>query len=483
MRVDQVLDAQTEIDELLDFVLPVAIHVIADLHRMIGHGIEHLAIGFGEPIVVLEKIHVTVDVRHHRLLIDERVGFHQIGVRGIGVDHHLVNFLKTPLVAFLKLIVLHAEAPVRITHGKTAECGKRVDLVAIDHFKNRFERIEPVFLGVLADLVPLSREFRGQARWNKRLRCSLFPLPQKIFDRLQNAFFVLDLRENHRLVLDSEMLFQILIELPRAVARLDLAVAKRVARRDQTLLENFHAQARVLARPVVAVGEMKRINVPIRRRIIRLDDLLTKFVSRADESSARFAGLEERLLVDFARGGIVNDVAGLDALVLRSQPRIDPERLGTDDLFLLVAHGARDVHHVDDDGRVLVTNVRLPRAVPHVLASRNDDRIFGVVSARRDLAFQRLFKGSLEVSERVRADVGDAGVLIGLRANRLVAARLDLGKLQLLTQNLGKLLKREIHFQHVIAGLIACLALALFLIAWLTADRIAGLSVALAGAP
>ena len=153
MGIDQVFDRKTVIDEALDHVLSVAVHEVADLDGVVGHRIEHLAIGFGEPVVVLEEVDVAVDVRHDRLLVDQVIGLHQIGIRRIGVDHHLVDLLQAPLVSLRELIEVHAEAPVRVAHREAAQRRQRVDLVAVDHLEDRLEGIEPVALGVAPDLV------------------------------------------------------------------------------------------------------------------------------------------------------------------------------------------------------------------------------------------------------------------------------------------------------------------------------------------
>ena len=134
---------------------------------MIGHGVQHLAIGLGEPVVVLKEIDVAVNVSHHGFLINKAVGFHQIGIRGVGVNHHFVNLLKPPLVSLLKLIVLHAEAPVGITNRETSQRGERVDLIAVDHFKNRLKRIEPIVFGEFADLIPHFRKLRWKRTGSK----------------------------------------------------------------------------------------------------------------------------------------------------------------------------------------------------------------------------------------------------------------------------------------------------------------------------
>jgi len=45
--------------------------------------------------LVLEEVDVAVDVGHHQLLVHVHVGLEQIRVRGIVVDHHLVDLRET----------------------------------------------------------------------------------------------------------------------------------------------------------------------------------------------------------------------------------------------------------------------------------------------------------------------------------------------------------------------------------------------------
>jgi len=103
-------------------------------------------------------------------------------------------------------------------------------------------------------------------------------------------------------------------------------------------------------RPVVAVGEVERIDVPLFRRVVVVDQLAAQLVRARDHRPAALARVEERLAVDLARDSIVDDEAALEPLVLALEPRIDPEALDAHDLLLLVPHRSRHVHHVDDDG-------------------------------------------------------------------------------------------------------------------------------------
>ena len=107
----------------------------------------------------------------------------------------------------------------------------------------------------------------------------------------------------------------------------------------------------VVLAPVVAVGEMEHVDVPVGLGMLVVDDLVGQVVGRADPGAAAFAGVIERVLVDLASDRVVDDVASGHAVVLALEPGVDPERLGPDDLFLVVGHRARDVHQVKDDRR------------------------------------------------------------------------------------------------------------------------------------
>ena len=212
--------------------------------------------------------------------------------------------------------------------------------------------------------------------------------------------------------------------------------------------------------PVVAVGEVEGVDVPLVRRIAGGDDLVGQLVGRADLGAAALARVVEGVLVHFLGGGVVDDVDRLDALVVGLDPGVDPERLDADDLLLLVGHGAGHVHHVDDDGDALRLLHFLPAAVLLVLADRDDDRVAGIVGAGGDLPLQGALEGALEVAQRFGAGLADAGVLVRGGDDVLLAARLDARQGQFLAEDLGQLLHRQIDFEDVAAGLIAGAALA-----------------------
>ena len=77
--------------KLLDRVVAVLLDVLADAGGVVGHLVHHFAVGLAEPEVVLEEVAVAVDVGDDELLVDQRVGFLQVGVAGVVVDDHLVD--------------------------------------------------------------------------------------------------------------------------------------------------------------------------------------------------------------------------------------------------------------------------------------------------------------------------------------------------------------------------------------------------------
>src|SRR5205085_6963009 len=67
----------------------------------------------------------------------------------------------------------------------------------------------------------------------------------------------------------------------------------------------------------------------------------------------------------------------------------------------------------------------------------------------------RPLKGALEVTERLRTGLTDAGIFVAGRDNVFLAARLDAGERQFLAEDLGHFLHRQFDFEDVPAGLVA----------------------------
>src|SRR5664279_1113648 len=309
---------------------------------------------------------------------------------------------------------------------------------------------------------------------------TLFSLPEELFDRVHDRVLALDLARDDAFVL-VEVLGQVLDELTRAVRRLDLAVREQIHERQDFFLQQLDAGMGVVDRPVITVGEMERIDVPQIRGVLVRDHLRAQLVRRADHRAARLAGPEERIAIDLFGHRVVDDEAALDAVILRAQPRIDPEALDANDCLLLVAHGAGDVHHVDDHRVRLRQRHAAPRAIALVLFDRDDDGVLRVVRPHRDLATHRLAIGAPEVTQRLRADRANAGVLVFVRDDLLGALGLDPRELELLAHDLGELLHAELDVEQVIARAIASLVTRARLF-FALAERVAGLARTLADA-
>ena len=150
--VDQVLDGQTGVDEAFDRLQAVALLVATDAGGVVGHLVDHLPVGVREVHVVLEEVGVAVDVGHDQLLVQHRVALEQVGVGRIVVDHHLVDLVQAVLVALAQLLVLHAEAVVRVARREAAVGRQRVHLLVVDHLEDGAEEGQPELAGDTASI-------------------------------------------------------------------------------------------------------------------------------------------------------------------------------------------------------------------------------------------------------------------------------------------------------------------------------------------
>src|SRR6266545_379215 len=299
---------------------------------------------------------------------------------------------------------------------------------------------------------------------------------QKLLDRPENRLAVGDAAGDHVLAF-AEQLVDVLEELAAAVGALHLPVTEQVQPRQQFLRQDLDAVRDVVA-PVVAVGEVEGVNVPLIRRILCGDDLVGQRVGRTDLRAARLARVVERVLIHQMSHRIMHNVDVLDALVVRLEPGIDPECLDAHDLLLLVGHRAGYVHHVDDARDALGLVNFLPAAVLLIRTNRQDNRLFGVVSAAGNLPLEGALESTLEVSQRFGACLTNAGVLVLGGDDVLLAARFDPRQGQFLAQNLREFLQRQFHFEDVAARLIAGAAL----VALRCRQGVARLALALADA-
>src|SRR5262249_36978162 len=171
--------------------------------------------------------------------------------------------------------------------------------------------------------------------------------------------------------------------------------------------------------------------------------------------AARLAGVVEGVFVHLVGDGVVDDVDVLDALVVGLDPGVDPERLDADDLLLLVGHRAGHVHHVHDDGDGLRLLDLFPAAILLVGPDGHDDGIDRVVRARGNLPLHGALEGALEVTQRFRTALADAGVFVCRRDNVLLAARLEARQGQFLAEDGSHLFHRQLDLKDVPAGLVA----------------------------
>src|SRR5271157_642317 len=270
---------------------------------------------------------------------------------------------------------------------------------------------------------------------------------QKLLDRIVDSFLVTDLGEGE--IRDFvEGFLELAVELARSVGALDLPVAEEVALGQELVAQEADAVAVILA-PVVAVGEVEYVDVPVDGGMGLVDDLVRQRVGRADPRSAAFPGMVEGVLVDLAGHRVVDDVAGGHAVVLAFQPGVDPEGLGPDDLLLVVGHRARHVHQVEHHRAELGHGDRVPGTVELIFADRDDQGIARVVLARGDLALECLLVGALEVAQAFRAGLADAGVLVLLFHDVGAALGHDPGQRELLTQDLGKVVHGELDLEDM----------------------------------
>jgi hypothetical protein len=161
MRIDQILERQTSVDELFHPVQAMALDVAANPGGVVGHLVHHPPVGARKPIVVLEEIAMAVDVGHHRFLIDRGVVFQQIGVARVVVDDHFVDAPQPVGVLLAQALVLHAETPMRIALGETSISRDLRDLVSRQHLEDGRVEIQLLAARELGDDRGLFVQFIG----------------------------------------------------------------------------------------------------------------------------------------------------------------------------------------------------------------------------------------------------------------------------------------------------------------------------------
>src|SRR5262249_42908662 len=122
------------------------------------------------------------------------------------------------------------------------------------------------------------------------------------------------------------MLFESVQEIPAAISAFDLPITKQVDLGQQFVGQKTDTFSSIPAVPVVTVGKMEQVNVPFGREKLFVDEPVGKLIGGGNFGAAAFANGEKRFAIHFLGNRIVHDVTQLDAIVLGSQPGIDPER-------------------------------------------------------------------------------------------------------------------------------------------------------------
>ena len=100
--------------------------------RMGRHALDHLALRWSEPIVVLEEVGVPHDMDHDQLLLHGGVRAHQVGDCRVIVDDQLIDLREPVAVALVQPFEIHPEAPGAIARREPAVGRDRVDLLSIE---------------------------------------------------------------------------------------------------------------------------------------------------------------------------------------------------------------------------------------------------------------------------------------------------------------------------------------------------------------
>src|SRR5262249_41611882 len=109
---------------------------------------------------------------------------------------------------------------------------------------------------------------------------SLFARTQEFLDGPQDRLAIRDPAGDHVVFLLDHLL-DVIEELAAAVGALDLAVAEEVELGQQAVGQDLDAVGDVVA-PVVAVGEVESVEVPLVRRKTLRDDLIAHLIGAAD---------------------------------------------------------------------------------------------------------------------------------------------------------------------------------------------------------
>src|SRR2546421_10116430 len=92
MRIDMAIEGKANVHQVLDRLQPVALDVAVDTQRVGYSIVDHVAIGWGEQLVVLEKIDMTKHMGSHEQVGNFWVGIQQKGQARVTVEDDLIDF-------------------------------------------------------------------------------------------------------------------------------------------------------------------------------------------------------------------------------------------------------------------------------------------------------------------------------------------------------------------------------------------------------
>src|SRR5579875_175545 len=113
-------------------------------------------------------------------------------------------------------------------------------------------------------------------RLSRRQRGGLSASAEKLLDRTQNGVAIRDAAAHH-IGTFAEQFVDVLKKFATAVRTFHLSVTEQVDPRQYFFLQYFQAVRGIVA-PVVTVGEVESVNVPLVRRIAHGDDLVGQAV-------------------------------------------------------------------------------------------------------------------------------------------------------------------------------------------------------------
>src|SRR5690554_2176130 len=174
MRIDEVIEAKAEIEEFLDAIASNQIAPAPHDGGVVRHRIDPFSDRLAcdriaalicdlEEAIIFEEIDVPVDMRHHELLVDERVALEEVRDARIIINDELVDPREAVFIALFEALIFHPKAIMRIADGEAFVGGDLAHLIIGDHLKDGLKEVEPEAVRGLDDLGLLFEEVSREA--------------------------------------------------------------------------------------------------------------------------------------------------------------------------------------------------------------------------------------------------------------------------------------------------------------------------------